>query len=92
MELFRKKSPDHLMAEASAPSRQLKRTLGPFALTCIGIGAIGFVAFIDRKRTHLWKPMLLGIELMIYPYFINDDRIMLIVGISGSTALFSVRE
>jgi APA family basic amino acid/polyamine antiporter len=40
MELFRKKSPDHLMAEASAPSRQLKRTLGPFALTCIGIGAI----------------------------------------------------
>jgi hypothetical protein len=55
-------------------------------------GAIGFVAFIYRKRTHLWKPMLLGIELMIYPYFINDDRIMLIVGISGSTALFSVRE
>ena len=28
------------MAEASAPDRQLKRTLGAFALTCIGIGAI----------------------------------------------------
>jgi len=39
-QLFRKKSPDHLMAEAAAPGRQLKRTLGAFALTCIGIGAI----------------------------------------------------
>src|SRR5256714_13660561 len=28
------------MAEAAAPERQLKRVLGPFALTCIGIGAI----------------------------------------------------
>src|SRR5580693_3726830 len=39
-QLFRKKSPDHLMAEAAAPGRQLKRTLGAFTLTCIGIGAI----------------------------------------------------
>src|SRR5881409_1826175 len=38
--LFRKKSPDHLIAEAAAPDRQMKRALGPFALTCIGIGAI----------------------------------------------------
>ena len=28
------------MAEAAAPQRQMKRTLGAFALTCIGIGAI----------------------------------------------------
>jgi basic amino acid/polyamine antiporter, APA family len=38
--LFRKKNPDQLMAEAAAPERQLKRVLGAFALTCIGIGAI----------------------------------------------------
>src|SRR2546423_6515706 len=38
--IFRKKSPDHLMEEAAAPERQMKRALGPFALTCIGIGAI----------------------------------------------------
>jgi APA family basic amino acid/polyamine antiporter len=38
--LFRKKSPDHLIQEAAAPERQMKRTLGPFDLTCIGIGAI----------------------------------------------------
>ena len=28
------------MEEAAAPERQMKRVLGPFALTCIGIGAI----------------------------------------------------
>lgn len=39
-QLFRTKSADRLMAEAAAPERQLKRALGPFALTCIGIGAI----------------------------------------------------
>jgi basic amino acid/polyamine antiporter, APA family len=37
---FRTKSPDHLIAEAAAPERQMKRTLGAFALTCIGVGAI----------------------------------------------------
>src|SRR5262245_59329694 len=37
---FRTKSPDHLIAEAEAPDRQMKRTLGPLALTCIGIGAV----------------------------------------------------
>src|ERR1700736_5595931 len=38
--LFKTKSADHLIAEAEAPERQMKRVLGPFALTCIGIGAI----------------------------------------------------
>lgn len=37
---FRTKSPDHLLREAAAPERQMKRTLGAFDLTCIGIGAI----------------------------------------------------
>jgi APA family basic amino acid/polyamine antiporter len=40
LNLFRTKSPELLLAEAAAPERQLKRALGPFALTCIGIGAI----------------------------------------------------
>src|SRR5258707_8469911 len=40
LQLFRTKSPDQLIAEAEAPDRQMKRTLGPLALTCIGIGAV----------------------------------------------------
>src|SRR5947209_12356415 len=39
-QLFKTKSPEHLMAEAAAPERQMKRTLNAFDLTCIGIGAI----------------------------------------------------
>src|SRR6476620_1245521 len=39
-QLFKTKSPDHLIAEAAAPERQLTRTPNAFALTCIGIGAI----------------------------------------------------
>ena len=55
-------------------------------------GSIGFVAFIYGKRMHLWKPMLLGIALMVYPYFINDDAIMIVIGLFGSTALFFLRD
>ena len=55
-------------------------------------GSIGFVAFIYGKRMNLWKPMLLGIGLMVYPYFINDDKIMLVIGLVASTALFFFRD
>ena len=55
-------------------------------------GSIGFVAFMYGKRMSLWKPMFLGIALMVYPYFISDDKIMLVLGIFGSAALFFVRE
>src|SRR5262249_33122048 len=63
-QLFRKKSPDHLLAEAAAPERQLKRALGPFALTCIGIGAIigtgifalaGTAAAGEQLAASIWK-------------------------------------
>ena len=55
-------------------------------------GSIGFVAFVYGKRMNLWKPMLLGIALMVYPYFVSDDKIMLVIGIFGSTALFFLRD
>ena len=55
-------------------------------------GSIGFVAFIYGKRMNLWKPMLLGIALMVYPYFVSDDRIMLVIGLFGSAALFFFRD
>jgi APA family basic amino acid/polyamine antiporter len=37
---FRRKSLDHLLGEAQRPELQLRRTLGPFQLTALGIGAI----------------------------------------------------
>src|SRR5947199_5828125 len=40
LQLFRTKSSAHHKPEAEPPERQMKRTLGPIALTCIGIGAV----------------------------------------------------
>src|SRR5690349_3995022 len=66
-DFFRKKSPDALIAEAAAPERQLKRTLGAFALTCIGIGAIigagifsltGTAAAGQTFSSHLQTPVI----------------------------------
>jgi APA family basic amino acid/polyamine antiporter len=39
-QLFKTKSPDRLMAEAAAPERLMKRSLGALDLTALGIGAI----------------------------------------------------
>jgi len=67
--LLRTKSPDHLIAEAATPERQMKRVLGPFALTCIGIGAIigtgifalaGTAAAGEQLQASLWKTPILN--------------------------------
>jgi APA family basic amino acid/polyamine antiporter len=39
-QLFRVKSIDKLIAEADSPEHRLKKTLGPWSLTALGIGAI----------------------------------------------------
>jgi basic amino acid/polyamine antiporter, APA family len=39
-QLFRLKSIDKLIADADAPQHRLKKTLGPWSLTALGIGAI----------------------------------------------------
>jgi APA family basic amino acid/polyamine antiporter len=38
--LFRTKSIDELIADAEAPEKRLRRTLGPVSLTALGIGAV----------------------------------------------------
>ena len=55
-------------------------------------GSIGFVAFVYGKRRHIWKPMLLGLGLMAYPYFVENDLTMFVIGAVGTAALFLFRE
>jgi hypothetical protein len=55
-------------------------------------GSIGFVAFVYGKRMHIWKPMLLGIALMAYPYFIENDITLFVIGAVGTAALFLFRD
>ena len=54
-------------------------------------GSIGFVAFIYGKRMNLWGPIFLGLALMIYPYFVNNDGVLWAAGVVGSAALWFVR-
>jgi hypothetical protein len=54
-------------------------------------GSIGFVAFIYGKRMNLWKPLLLGIALMVYPYFVSNDVAMIALGLIGTAGLFFLR-
>jgi APA family basic amino acid/polyamine antiporter len=69
LQLFKTKSPDHLLAEAAAPERQLKRALGAFDLTCVGIGAVigagifalaGTAAAGEQMEASLWKTPVLN--------------------------------
>jgi APA family basic amino acid/polyamine antiporter len=69
LQLFKTKSPDLLIAESEAPDRQMKRALGPFALTCIGIGAIigtgifalaGTAAAGEQLEASMWKTPILN--------------------------------
>ena len=54
-------------------------------------GSIGFVAFVYGKRMNLWKPMFLGIALMVYPYFVSNDAVMIAIGAIGTAGLFFLR-
>ena len=49
-------------------------------------GSIGFVAFIYGKRMHVWKPMFLGLALMAYPYFVENDIALFAIGASARGA------
>jgi hypothetical protein len=55
-------------------------------------GSIGFVAFVYGKRMHVWKPMFLGIALMAYPYFVENDIALFAIGAAGTATLFLFRD
>ncbi len=54
-------------------------------------GSIGFVAFIYGKRMNVWKPMFLGLALMVFPYFIGNTTWLFATGIFGTALLFLLR-
>ncbi|MFH1593249.1 MAG: hypothetical protein ABID09_00960 [Candidatus Omnitrophota bacterium] len=55
-------------------------------------GSVGFVAFIYGKKTSGLKPMIMGILLMVYPYFVKDTIALYLVGAVLTVALFIWRE
>ena len=55
-------------------------------------GAIGMGAFIYGKKMALWKPMVIGLALMAYPYVVSQTWLLYLVGCALSAALFVFRD
>jgi len=55
-------------------------------------GSIGFIAFIYGKRNSEFRPMIIGILLMAYPYFLRQTIALFLVGIALTAALYFFRE
>ena len=55
-------------------------------------GAIGLAVFVYGKKLALWKPMVIGIALMAYPYFISHTWLMYAIGTALCAGLYVLRD
>ena len=54
-------------------------------------GAVGFVAFMYGKKMVLWKPMVFGVVLMAYPYFVPQTWLIYTIGCALCLGLYVFR-
>lgn len=45
-------------------------------------GSIGFGFFLYGKRQRVIVPLVCGIALMVYPYFVSGTLLLLVIGIA----------
>ena len=43
-------------------------------------GTIGLAAFVYGKKAALFKPMMLGAVLMVYPFFVSQTWLLYLIG------------
>ena len=53
---------------------------------------IGWYAFIHGKREKSVRPMVIGVLLMGYPYFVANTLLFFVIGIALTAALYFWRE
>ena len=63
-----------------------------FLFGSILFGAVGLAAFVYGKKLALWKPMVLGIALMAYPYFVSRTWVLYATGVVLSALIFVLRD
>ena len=51
-------------------------------------GSIGFMAFMYGKKEKSAKPLIIGIILMVYPYFVSNTFWSYVIGIVLTAALY----
>ena len=55
-------------------------------------GVIGLGAFIYGKKMVLYKPMVIGFVLMVYPYIVSQTWLIYAIGCSLCLGLFVFRD
>jgi len=55
-------------------------------------GAIGFAVFLYGKKNRFFRPTIIGVALMVYPYFISGTLFLYLVGIALIAVLYFWRE
>ena len=61
-----------------------------FAIVVFSI--IGFGAFRYGKRDGRWQPMVIGMVLMAFPYFVSSGLWLYLVGAALTVGLFIFRD
>ncbi len=55
-------------------------------------GVVGLAYFVYGKRQQLFVPLLCGLGLMAFPYFISNAVLLFVVGLGLSVAPYVFRE
>ena len=55
-------------------------------------GVIGMAAVIYGKKSVEWKPMLIGVLLMTFPYLVSQIWLLYVIGCGLCAALFIFRD
>jgi hypothetical protein len=50
-------------------------------------GVIGLAGFTYGKKNALWKPMVIGLALMLFPYFVAETWLLYAIGAALCGAL-----
>lgn len=61
-----------------------------FAIVVFSI--IGFGAFRYGKRDGRWQPMVIGMVLMVFPYFVSSGLWLYLIGAALTVGLFIFRD
>jgi len=61
-------------------------------LAMLVFGIVGLAAFRYGKKMHSGTPMIIGVALMVYPYFVTQTWLLYIIGIALCAGLYWLRE
>ena len=55
--------------------------IGAIMMLSVLFSAIGAGYFLYGKKQHQWVPLLAGIALCVYPYFLSNGSAIVVVGL-----------